>query len=198
MNSAQHGVRDDLSTHWRFIFSLRLARYALLNALVRPGVIEVLLILLHHPLQMSLAQDEEEVQTPPSHTAQKALTVSIGLGCLIRCAQHLNPSPGSYRRERDAVLVVIVPNEKPRTFAKWSRFSQLLGRPGIGGVPGHTKVDQASRAQLNHDKYEYRAEEEVVSLKEITGPYVLVVVRRNVPQVCFDESTGPRTSFMYF
>ncbi len=118
MNSPQHGERDDLSTHRRFIFSLRRARYSLLYPLVRPGVIEVSLILLHHLLQMSLAQDEEEVQTLPSHTAQKALTVSIRFRCLIRCAQHLYPSPGSYRRERVSILAVIVANEKPRTFAK--------------------------------------------------------------------------------
>ena len=79
MNSAQYGVRDDLSTPWRFIFSLLPAGDALLNALVGPGAIEVRLILFHHPLQMFLVQNQEEVQTLSPHTAQKALTVSIGV-----------------------------------------------------------------------------------------------------------------------
>ena len=129
MQAAQHGERDDLSARRRLISSLRLAGYALLDALVGSGVIEVRLILLHHPLQMSLAQDEEEVQALSPHTAQKALTVSIRLRRLIGCAQHLNSSPGSYRRERDAVLVVIVPNEEPAVLRQMESLLAVAGPP---------------------------------------------------------------------
>ena len=58
MSLESNWKRDDLSTRWRSILSLCLARNALLYPLVGPGIIKVRLILFHHPMQVSLAQDE--------------------------------------------------------------------------------------------------------------------------------------------
>ena len=49
-------------------------------------------------------------------------------------------------------------------------FPELLSDPGIRGIPGHAKVNEASRAQLDDDEQEYASEEDVIGLKEITGP----------------------------
>jgi len=78
MQAAQQWMRDDLPAQWWRIWSLWLAGDALLYPLVWAGMVKVCLILFHHPMQMSFAQDEEKVQALPSHTAQKALADRIG------------------------------------------------------------------------------------------------------------------------
>jgi hypothetical protein len=78
MQAAQQWARDDLSTRWWLVWSLWLAGNTLLYALVWPGIIEVRLVLFHHLVQVSLAQDEEKVQALPSHTTQEALADGVG------------------------------------------------------------------------------------------------------------------------
>ena len=78
MQTAQHWMRDDLSTGWWLVLSLWLAGNVLLYPLVWSGMVEVRLVLFQHVMQMSLTQDEKEVQALPSHTAQKALADGIG------------------------------------------------------------------------------------------------------------------------
>ena len=79
MQTAQHWMRDGLSIQRGLIWSLWMAGNALLYRLVWSGIVEVGLILLRDPMQMSLAQDEEEIQALPPHTTQKALADGIGL-----------------------------------------------------------------------------------------------------------------------
>jgi hypothetical protein len=77
--------------------------------------------------------------------------------------------------ERSSVLVVVA-DQKSRSFAKWCRLSQLLGCPLVRRVPRHTKMHHTPRAQLDDDEHERCAEEEVIRLEEIADPYLCGVV----------------------
>ena len=84
MKTTEDGVGDDLSGSMRLIRSLR-AGDVLLDALVRPGVIEVGLVLLDCPIQMALVEDEEIVEALSPYTPQKSFADSVGFGRLIGC-----------------------------------------------------------------------------------------------------------------
>jgi hypothetical protein len=148
--NAEPWLRDDLPTWcWR-IGSLWLAGNALRYSLVGSGMVEVRLVLLHQPMQMSFAEDEEEIQALPSHTAQEAFADGICLGRAVRCPQDLYPGSGSI--ERRAVLGVVVADEKARSLAKRGCISQLLGDPGIGRVlvtPKWTRRREPSSMMTN-------------------------------------------------
>jgi hypothetical protein len=117
-----------------------------------PGIIEVRLVLFHHPVQVSLAQDEVEIQALTAHTAQKAFADGVRSRCSIRGPQYLDPL--SDPRKGWTVLAVVVADEVSWSFRKGCCFSQLLGDPGIGWVSGHAEMDEASRAELDDDEQE--------------------------------------------
>jgi hypothetical protein len=70
----------------------RLEWYSLPNRLVGSCVVEIPLILLHQPIQMPFAQDQEVVQALPPHAAPKPFTDRICFGRSVRCLQDLNES----------------------------------------------------------------------------------------------------------
>jgi hypothetical protein len=53
-------------------------RNLLLDALMRPGSIEVVHICVEHPLELLLMHDEQMIEALTSHTAEEALTDGIG------------------------------------------------------------------------------------------------------------------------
>jgi hypothetical protein len=63
MQTTQYWPRRDFPVDRRSIWVCRPTRYALLNPLVWLDVIEVAGVLLHHPVQMPLTQEQEVVQT---------------------------------------------------------------------------------------------------------------------------------------
>jgi len=110
-------------------------------------MIEIDLILLHGSIELPLAQDNEEVQAFTPYTAQESLANSVGLGSLIGRGQDFNARPFGGPVEGEAVLVVVVSNQKPRSLAKGGRLPQLLGHPGVAWTSGHTKMHQPARTQ---------------------------------------------------
>jgi hypothetical protein len=91
MQTSQDWARDDQSTP-RCLGSLRqLAGDPLINTLVGSRVIEVPLVFLHQPAQMTLAQDQEVVQALPLHAAQESFADRVCLRRSERCPQDLNP-----------------------------------------------------------------------------------------------------------
>ncbi len=54
--------------------------YALLDALMRPSVVEARLVILDQPMHVLLVQNHEVVETLAPETAQEPLTYSIRLG----------------------------------------------------------------------------------------------------------------------
>jgi hypothetical protein len=93
-------------------------RNSLVDALVRAGLIELGLVLLHSFAKVAFIEDEEEVEAFASHTAQESLADGIGLGCLIGCGQNFDFRPISDSVESIAKLVIVVTNQEAGTCAK--------------------------------------------------------------------------------
>jgi hypothetical protein len=91
MQTTQYGARDDLYAP-RWLSPLQgLARDSLPNSLVRSRMVEVPLILSHHPVQVPLTQDQEMVEAFSPHAAQEPLTDRVCPRRSIRRSQDLNP-----------------------------------------------------------------------------------------------------------
>lgn len=142
MQATEDWLGDDLAPGY---LRLRLFCWAgdlLVDALVRSGMVEIDLILLHDLAQMLLAQDEEEVEAFPPHAAQKPLTDGVGLRRLIGCGENLNSTPIRHPGEGVPILVVVIANQETRPLAEGRRLPQLLGHPVITRASGHPEMHQ--------------------------------------------------------
>jgi hypothetical protein len=63
MQPVEHRTRRELAISGRRLGSSLLTRYALLDPLMGPGVVEVGLVLLHDPVQVAFVEDDEVVET---------------------------------------------------------------------------------------------------------------------------------------
>jgi hypothetical protein len=68
-----------------------LAWDSLPNPPMGPSVVEILLILSHHAMEMPLAQNQEVVQTSPPYATQKSYSDRVCLRCFTGCPHDLNP-----------------------------------------------------------------------------------------------------------
>jgi hypothetical protein len=104
----------------------------LLDALMRPGSIEVLNIGVKDTVQLLLLQDEKVIETLSTDTAQKAFTDRIGSWCMGRRGEHRDAAGCGHARETGSKLVIPITNEIVRRLSIRSRLPQLLGGPGVG------------------------------------------------------------------
>ena len=85
-------------------------------------MIEVGLVLLHDLAEMTLVEDEEEIQAFAPHTAQESLANGVGLAGFIRRGQDVDIGPLSDSVECRAVLVVVVANQEAATLTEGRRL----------------------------------------------------------------------------
>ncbi len=83
----------------------------LLDALMRPGSIEILAIGMKDTIQLLLMEDEQVIETLSTHSAQKALTDRIGAWCVIRRDEHLDAARISDSSETGPKLAVMITDE---------------------------------------------------------------------------------------
>lgn len=195
MQAAEDRVSHDRSHV--LLWLLRWTGNALVDALLRPGVIEVGLILLQCLAEMTFVQDEEEVEAFAPYTAQESLANGIGHGRLIGCFQDVDIGPISDSVECVAELAVVVTNKKPWSPAKWGGFPQLLGYPNIVRTSGHLETHQATKTQLDHNKDKDGPGRRSYVCRKSTAQMSLAWLRRNVAHVCLVETDG-RACLMYF
>jgi len=190
MQATEDWLGDDLALGFLLLRLFCWAGDLLVDSLVWPGMIEIGLILLHRPIEMSLTQDQEEIKAFPPRAAQESLANGIGLGRLIGRGQDLNPGPLRHAGEGSPELVVVVANEEARTLTKGRGLAQLLGYPGIVRTAGHPEMHQPTRFQLDYDEDEEGAEEEIIGLQEVNGPDVLgVVAQKRRPGLLVGQRT---------
>jgi hypothetical protein len=91
MQTAQYGARDEFPNHLWPSTSYWLARDSLPNTLVGSRMVEVLLVVLHYAVQVSLAQDQDVVQAFSPHTTQEPLADRVCSWRSKRCPHDLNP-----------------------------------------------------------------------------------------------------------
>jgi hypothetical protein len=80
MQATKDRESDDLAPVLLLLRRLWRAGEALVQALVRPGQVEIDLILLHDLAQMAPIENEKEIEAFPPHAAQKALANGVGFG----------------------------------------------------------------------------------------------------------------------
>jgi len=105
--------------------------YALTDTLVRSCVIEVGHIVANDPVHMALTQNQYMIQTFPSHAANEPLTYRVSFRRTHRGSDYLNLSILSHLGETLAILLVIVADQKPRSFGIRRCFPDLLSDPDI-------------------------------------------------------------------
>lgn len=93
---------------------------------------------------MTLTQNQDVIQQFTPDAANETLADRIGLGCFDGRVDHIDPSPFGDMFELVTELTVVIADEKARSFAKWCRFAQLLGDPGITRRTRDTKAHHAT------------------------------------------------------
>jgi hypothetical protein len=169
MQATEDWPGDDLAPGCLLLRLFWWAGDLLVDTLVRPGMVEIGLILLHGSIEMSLTQDQEEIEALPPHAAQKTLTDGIGLRWLIEYSQNLNPTSIRHSVEGISELVVVVTNQELRSLTERCGLPQLLGHPAIIRTSGHREMHQSARIQLDHNKDKDSPEEEVTGLQKVAA-----------------------------
>ena len=90
---------------------------------------------------MGLAEHQHTVQAFAPYAAEEAFAGGILLGGTIRRPQHRDAARLRHPAERPSVLAVVVAEEVPWPLAEARRLAQLLGDPGVGGVPCDPYMD---------------------------------------------------------
>jgi len=103
------------------------------EALMRARMIHVVHVLGEHSPQVSFTEDQQVVQAFTPHTAQKAFTDCIRLGCLRGCVQDCDSGCVLDLTEHGSELVVIVADQEARPGAPRRGIPQLLCYPRGAG-----------------------------------------------------------------
>jgi hypothetical protein len=123
-------------------------RNLLLDALMRPGSVEVVHIRVEHTLELLLLQDVPVIKTLTTHTAQEALTDGIGSRSMTGRFEHLDATGLGNPIEGHPKLAIIITDEVLRPHAisggfpnryvppkrRWVSASRRRGSPGASAV----------------------------------------------------------------
>ena len=94
----------------------------LLDALMRPGLVEVVHKRAQHPVELLLMEDKQMIEAFPSHAAQEAFTDGIGSWSVIGGFENLNVTGFRNPRKAHPKLAIIIPDEVLRSHAKGGGF----------------------------------------------------------------------------
>jgi len=84
---------------------------------MRTYMVDVVHVLREYRMELSFTEDQQVVQAFTPHTAQKAFTDCIRLGCLYGCVQNYDSGGVADLIEHRSELVIVVPNQKARCCA---------------------------------------------------------------------------------
>ena len=118
-----------------------LFRDLLPNALMGSSPVEVYNVLIEHPLELLLAEDQQVVQAFLSDTPQKAFTDRIGSGSMNRCFEQLDATCPRHPIKARPKFAVVITNQVLWCVPIGGGFPQLLGHPGIGWRASDADVD---------------------------------------------------------
>ncbi len=93
------------------------------------GSVEELHVFLDHPIQLTLSQDEDVIQTFPPYAPNKSLTDGIRPRRPVRNLHYIDPRSLRHPVQERSILAIVVPNQILRSFTIRRCFTQLLANP---------------------------------------------------------------------
>ena len=105
------------------------------------GSIEVRHILIEHPLELLLIENQQVVKAFLPYTPQKAFADGIRSWSMIGRFENLDGTRGRHPSEARPKFALVLTNQILRRLPIRGGFSELLRNPGIGRRPCHTYVD---------------------------------------------------------
>jgi len=139
----------------------------LLDALMRPGSVEVAYICVEYPLELLLMQDEQVIETLASHTSKKAFTDGIRLRDMIGYFENFDSTRLRNPPEAQPKFTIMITDEILLPLAIGGSLPKLLRGPGIGRISCDADVDHPARFQFDDEGGEKRAEEEVSDWEKV-------------------------------
>src|SRR5664280_366033 len=186
VQATQYGYRNDAPGTRRWDQGQTGVRTPLPDALVRSGTIEVRDIRAQHPPQLALVQNNHVIQALTAKAPKESLTESIRPRSQVRRAQYFNPTPRRHPGEHRTEFRVIVADKVGGTLVEGRGLAQLLGHPGIRGVPSDVDMHHPACCQLDQDERVDGPEEEIGYGNEITRPDgVGVIAQKGGPLLAF-------------
>ena len=133
---------------------------------------------------MAFVHDQDMIQTLPANAAQKALADCIGPRSRDGSSEDVDATRCRDARQLGAVLAVVISKKETRSLVKRGGFTQVLGDPLIGWMPGHSDMDHCARAEFTNEERKERSKPEIGDLEDVAGPdLVRVIVHEGGPRL---------------
>ena len=146
--------------------------------------IEVGDVLVQHPLEMTLVDDQHLIQTLVPHRSDPPLRERVRPRRLYRVSAAVLPQSSQAPIKRFAIPAVPVTEEIPRRIPiPATGVHDLLGSPVGGGMSGHPNLQDLPSLVVHHEEDVQRPEEHRPHPEEVARPDVLGMAVRNVRQV---------------
>jgi len=145
----------------------------LVQTLMGSDVVIVGEVLLKHPPEMPLAQNDQMPHTLLPQGADEPFYVAVALG--LADLDRANAAIGGASPEGLPVERITIPNEKPRPLIKGHGLHHLLGYPDVRGLIGDVEVDDATPGMSQDDKHIQRLEADGLHPEPVAGPDVAPV-----------------------
>ncbi len=107
---------------------------------MRARLIEELTIVVNHPPDMLLAQNQNVVQTFASDRSHESFAERVRFRSIRWRVDEFDPSTRDRAFKMDPLLVIVVADQEAWPFPKRGGFAHLLGDPGIAGRAGHADM----------------------------------------------------------
>src|SRR5579871_6577377 len=143
---------------------------------MRTRLIEELNIVVDHPPDVLLAENQNMVQTVAPDRANEPFAERVRFGGIQRRVDEFDPETCDRMVKLQPVFVIVIADEEARLYPKRSGFAHLLGNPGIGGRAGHADMYHPSGAVLDDEEQEYSAKKQVKGLDVVTCPNLAAMV----------------------
>ena len=144
--------------------------------------IEVGDVLVQHPLEMTLVDDQHLIQTLVPHRSDPPLRERVRPRRLYRCPELSHPQSSHAPIKRFAIPAVPVTEEIPRRIPiPGTGVHDLLGSPVGGGMSGHPNLQDLPSLVVHHEEDVQRPEEHRPHPEEVARPDVLGMVCQQLP-----------------
>ena len=164
---------------------------------MRPCLVEVHDIGIEHALELLLLKNQQMVQAFLSNAPQEPLTDGIGSWRMIGGFEQLDVTCLRHTGKARPEFAIVITNEIFRSLTIGSRFSQLLGDPGIGRRACHTHMDDPSGLEFDEEEGEERSKEQISDLQEVACPDLSGVVAQKGRPLLASWPLGANASHVF-